>query len=89
LLTIALAQRFAVGVANDSGVGHMLAVANTPLVSLFGPTDPGKFSPISERLSLVRFDPTDPGQAMASILAAVAGWLPEPPAATALNDDSA
>jgi ADP-heptose:LPS heptosyltransferase len=78
LLTIALAQRFAVGVANDSGVGHMLAVANCPLISLFGPTDPGKFSPITERLSIVRFDPADPALALPSIVTAVEGWLTSP-----------
>ncbi|MFN5173696.1 MAG: glycosyltransferase family 9 protein, partial [Holosporaceae bacterium] len=78
LLTIALAQRFAVGVANDSGVGHMLAVANCPLVSLFGPTDPGKFSPVTERLSIVRFDPTEPALALPSIVAAVENWVKAP-----------
>ena len=78
LLTIALAQRFAAGVANDSGVGHMLAVANCPLISLFGPTDPGKFSPITERLSIVRFDPADPALALPSIVTAVEGWLNSP-----------
>jgi ADP-heptose:LPS heptosyltransferase len=53
-LTIALAQRMAVIVANDSGAGHMCALSGTSLVSLFGPTPPEKFAPISERITIVR-----------------------------------
>jgi ADP-heptose:LPS heptosyltransferase len=83
LLTIALAQRFAVSVANDSGVGHMLAAANTPLISLFGPTDPAKFAPISEKLSILRFDPEQPSLAMDGIFAAVQDWLGQPVVAAA------
>jgi ADP-heptose:LPS heptosyltransferase len=53
-LTIALAARLNAGVANDSGGGHMLAAAGLPLVSLFGPTDPGKFAPWTPNLTLIR-----------------------------------
>ncbi len=49
LLTIALARRLKAAVANDSGTGHMLAAADVPLVSLFGPTDPSKFAPYVKR----------------------------------------
>ena len=45
LLTIALATRLAVGVANDAGGGHLLAAGGRPLISLFGHTDPEKFKP--------------------------------------------
>lgn len=45
LLTIALAERLTVGVANDSGGGHLLAAGGRPLVSLFGHTDAEKFRP--------------------------------------------
>ncbi len=44
-LTIALAARCAGGVAGDCGGGHMLAAADIPLVSLFGPTAPAKLAP--------------------------------------------
>jgi len=44
LLTLALAQRLAVAVANDSGAGHILAATRRPLVSLFGPTNPDRFT---------------------------------------------
>jgi ADP-heptose:LPS heptosyltransferase len=53
-LTIALAQRCAAGVANDSGGGHMLAAGDIPLVSLFGPTDPAKFAPAARVLTILR-----------------------------------
>lgn len=53
LLTIALAARLAVGVANDSGGGHLLAAGGRPLISLFGHTDPEKFRPpYGERLAI-------------------------------------
>lgn len=54
MLTIALARRLAVAVANDSGTGHMLAVADVPLVSLFGPTPADKFAPAASRLRVVK-----------------------------------
>lgn len=53
LLTIALGERLQASLANDSGVGHMLAISGRPLVSLFGPTSPAKFAPVSSRLSIV------------------------------------
>ncbi len=40
---LALAQRIRVGVANDSGTGHVFAIAGQPLVSLFGPSNAEKF----------------------------------------------
>ncbi|HEY9568001.1 MAG TPA: glycosyltransferase family 9 protein, partial [Thalassobaculum sp.] len=54
LLTIALAGRLAAGVANDSGGGHMLAAADVPLLSLFGPTPPAKFAPFVSRGAVLR-----------------------------------
>ncbi|MBF0356834.1 MAG: glycosyltransferase family 9 protein [Alphaproteobacteria bacterium] len=54
LLTIALGERLSAALANDSGVGHMLALSGSPLVSLFGPTSPAKFAPVSQRLTIVK-----------------------------------
>jgi ADP-heptose:LPS heptosyltransferase len=45
LLTIALARQLAVGLANDSGGGHLLAAGGQPMVSLYGHTDERKFAP--------------------------------------------
>ncbi|MFT4560713.1 MAG: ADP-heptose:LPS heptosyltransferase [Gammaproteobacteria bacterium] len=45
LLSIALAQRIALGVANDAGGGHLLAAGCRPLVTLFGHTSEHKFKP--------------------------------------------
>jgi ADP-heptose:LPS heptosyltransferase len=49
LLTIALAGRFAAGVAADAGPGHMLAAGGSPLVSLF-----------RERRKALKFRPAAP-----------------------------
>lgn len=54
MLTIALARRLSVAVSNDSGTGHMVAAADIPLISLFGPTPPDKFAPAATRLTVVR-----------------------------------
>jgi ADP-heptose:LPS heptosyltransferase len=52
--TLAIARLLDVAVANDSGVGHMLAAANCPLVSLFGPTSPEKLAPRVTRGKIIR-----------------------------------
>jgi ADP-heptose:LPS heptosyltransferase len=61
LLTMALGQRLAAAVANDSGTGHLLAAAGCAMVSLFGPTRPQKFAPAARRLAIV--DARDHGAA--------------------------
>ena len=53
MLVIALAQRLAVAVANDSGTGHMLAAGGVPLVSLFSKHDPEKYAPGATRLTII------------------------------------
>lgn len=77
MLTIALARRLAAAVANDSGTGHMLAAADVPLISLFGPTPPEKFAPAAQRLTVLRAQAWG-GEAMDLIpFDAVAGALTE------------
>ena len=53
LLTVALAARMAGALSNDSGAAHMLAVGGAPVAILYGPTDPRKFQPMTERLVTV------------------------------------
>jgi ADP-heptose:LPS heptosyltransferase len=53
VLVIALAERLAAAVANDSGTGHMLAAGGTPLVSLFSKHDPAKYAPHAARLEII------------------------------------
>ena len=79
MLTIALARRLAAAVANDSGTGHMLAAAEIPLVSLFGPTPPDKFAPTTRRLAVVKAQDWG-GEAMEripveAVIAALRGML--------------
>ena len=54
LLTLALAQRLTLAVANDSGTGHILAAARRPLVSLFGPTNPDRFAEVADHRVIIR-----------------------------------
>lgn len=53
-LTVALASHLSISVANCSGTGHMLAAGGSKIVSLFGPTDPGKFAPYTPDLLAIR-----------------------------------
>jgi ADP-heptose:LPS heptosyltransferase len=53
LMTVALGRRLAAAVANDAGMGHLLAAADCPMVSLFGPTPSAKFAPFAARLEVV------------------------------------
>ena len=72
LLSLALAQRISVGVANDAGPGHIMAAAGAPLVSLFGRTSVEKFVEEDEHRQVLRAADYG-GQDMASIpMAAVA-----------------
>lgn len=52
-LTMAIGKRLLAAVANDCGAGHILACVDTPLVSLFGPTNARKFSPFTSHLTLL------------------------------------
>lgn len=54
VFTVALAGRLTAGVANCSGTGHMLALGGAPMVSLFGPTNPAKFAPFTQRRVILR-----------------------------------
>ncbi len=49
-LTVALGGRLATAVANCSGTGHMLAAGGAPMVSLYGPSDAGKFAPYTPHI---------------------------------------
>ncbi|MGE3624163.1 MAG: glycosyltransferase family 9 protein, partial [Bdellovibrionales bacterium] len=52
--TLAIGRLLDVAVANDSGAGHMLAAADCPLISLFGPTMPDKLAPRVSRSHVIR-----------------------------------
>jgi ADP-heptose:LPS heptosyltransferase len=51
---IALGRRLTAVVANDSGVGHLMATLGTPLVSLFGPSDAKRWAPFGDPVIIVR-----------------------------------
>ena len=40
-----IASRLNTAISIDNGVMHMMALANIPMIVLFGPTDPSKFAP--------------------------------------------
>ena len=45
IYTIAYAKKCLLGISNDTGCGHLLSITNMPLITLFGETNPVKFSP--------------------------------------------
>ncbi len=50
--TIKAAQKCRAGVSNDTGCGHLIASTGIPTVTLFGPTNYKKFSPIGNSRSI-------------------------------------
>jgi ADP-heptose:LPS heptosyltransferase len=66
-LALALGERLTAAVANCTGIGHVLANAGTPLVSLFGPTDPRRFLPWTDRVVALRAQDFGGGAAMDAI----------------------
>ena len=54
ILTLALGECLSKAVSNDSGIAHMLAVAGTPLVALYGPTVYEKFPPMTAHISVIK-----------------------------------
>ncbi len=53
-LLIAQGQRLTLLLANDNGVGHLLGAAGVPVVSLFGPTDPARWRPVTPQGHILR-----------------------------------
>jgi ADP-heptose:LPS heptosyltransferase len=53
ILVIALAQQIHVAIANDSGTGHMFAVAGTKLISLFSKHNSVKYAPNAKNLVIL------------------------------------
>ncbi len=50
----ALFARCALFVGNDSGPTHLAAAVGTPVVAIFGPTDPAVYTPFSPRVVVLR-----------------------------------
>ena len=50
LLVSALGRRMAGAVANDSGLGHLLAISAQPLLLLYGRHTPAKYAPLTPHL---------------------------------------
>jgi ADP-heptose:LPS heptosyltransferase len=55
----ALLARAGLFVGNDSGVAHLAAAADAPVVALFGPTDPAQWAPIGRAVKTLRAEPLD------------------------------
>jgi ADP-heptose:LPS heptosyltransferase len=66
LFTLALAGRLRLAVSNDCGTAHILAAADCPMVSLFGPSAAAKFAPSTPDLAVIRAQDFG-GEAMALI----------------------
>jgi ADP-heptose:LPS heptosyltransferase len=47
--TAALIERSALFIGNDSGIAHIAAACGTPVIALYGPQDPRRFRPWSDR----------------------------------------
>ena len=59
----AVARRAGLFVGNDSGASHLAAAWGAPTLALFGPTDPGVWSPVGPRVRVLR----SPSRAMTDL----------------------
>jgi heptosyltransferase-1 len=50
---VALARRAQVVISGDTGPLHVAAAVGTPVVGLYGPTDPGRTGPFGPRVAVV------------------------------------
>jgi ADP-heptose:LPS heptosyltransferase len=53
-LCLAIGARLGAAITNDAGLAHVLAVADVPLVALFGPTNPRRWAPEVELIQILR-----------------------------------
>jgi heptosyltransferase II len=51
--SLALLKSMDLVVANDSGMIHMAAAADVPIISIFGPMDPQQWHPLSDRSTVI------------------------------------
>jgi ADP-heptose:LPS heptosyltransferase len=56
-LSMAIGARLSAAVAMDTGMGHLLAAVGTPLVSLFGPSNPERWAPVARRIHIITARP--------------------------------
>ncbi len=57
-------ERCQVFLGNDSGITHMAAAVHTPVVALFGPTDPTVWGPRGKRIETLRSESSEEMQAI-------------------------
>jgi heptosyltransferase-3 len=50
---VALLKRCALFIGNDTGAMHMAAAVGTPIVALFGPSNPSEWGPLSEHADVL------------------------------------
>ena len=52
-LVTALGSRLETVITIDNGIMHMIGLANTPMIALFGPTDSEKFAPKIDSIKIL------------------------------------
>ncbi|WEK51629.1 MAG: glycosyltransferase family 9 protein [Candidatus Kaistia colombiensis] len=66
-LTAASARHMEVGVAPDTGLGHLMGISLVPMVSLFGPGQPERWAPQAVRGAIVQAPEIDGRRRMETI----------------------
>jgi ADP-heptose:LPS heptosyltransferase len=52
-LSLAISRRLHAAVVNDTGSGHLVAASGTPVLSLFGRSDPRRWSPVGDHVRVL------------------------------------
>jgi ADP-heptose:LPS heptosyltransferase len=66
LKTSRLLSHASIYVGNDSGITHLAAALGTPVVALFGPTDPGRWGPRGPAVEIL-LQPVSPQQVLSAL----------------------
>jgi ADP-heptose:LPS heptosyltransferase len=81
-LTVALACSMALVLTNDCGLAHLAALADPPMVVLFGASNPDRWAPRAERVLILRAAsfgrPTTDAIPLAAVAAAMERMMPAP-----------
>ncbi|MFY9234954.1 MAG: glycosyltransferase family 9 protein [Fimbriimonadaceae bacterium] len=73
--TMAAVKASAIHLCSDTGTGHIAAAYGVPVVSVFGPTDPARYRPWTDRGRVLRNGRETSGTSVEDVLAAVDSLL--------------
>ncbi len=76
-MTMQLVSKSTLHLAADTGTGHMAAAFGVPVISIFGPTNAGKYRPFTDAGRVLQKGPTTADVSVEDVLSAARNFLTE------------